>query len=99
MSLPDTVNRNSLRDLSAAQCQVLTRAQLRLLGVNDARITHRVEVRKWQSPTRRVIVLHNGPLTAMQRMWVAVLATGGALCGCALQRPSRERAGKLSEVS
>ena len=38
---------------------------------------------RWQRPARRVLVLHNGPLTYEQRIWVALLASpkGSALGG------------------
>lgn len=39
--------------------------------------------RRWQAPHRQVLVLHNGPLTAEQRIWTASLASppGSALWG------------------
>jgi len=39
--------------------------------------------RLWQAPHREVVVLHNGPLTQAQRIWVAALAapSGSALWG------------------
>jgi hypothetical protein len=42
-----------------------------------------LEARRWQRPAPRVVVLHNGPLTDQQRMWVALLAAppGSALGG------------------
>jgi hypothetical protein len=41
-----------------------------------------VTVGRWQSPARGVFVVHNGPLTALQRDWVALLAAApGSVLG------------------
>jgi len=39
-----------------------------------AHVVAQLEGRRWQRPVRRVVVTHNGPLTALQSQWVAVLA-------------------------
>jgi hypothetical protein len=33
-----------------------------------------VRARRWQSPVANVVVMHNGPLTQSQQMWVSILA-------------------------
>jgi len=40
----------------------------------DGRLRAQLDANRWQAPTRGVVVLHNGPLTEDQRMWVALLA-------------------------
>lgn len=61
---------------------VLTLPQAKeLFGTNSVRAELRT--RRWQRPHRLVVVLHNGPLTRTQRIWVAFLAAphGSALWG------------------
>ncbi|MGH3739484.1 MAG: hypothetical protein ACRDT6_28370 [Micromonosporaceae bacterium] len=60
-------------------------------GLTPDVVRGRVASGRWQRPCRGVLVAHNGPLTAPQREWVAVLAAGrgavlagltaAALCG------------------
>lgn len=46
-------------------------------------IRAQLDAGRWQRPARKVLVLHNGPLTYEQRLWVALLASpkGSALGG------------------
>ncbi|HET8682932.1 MAG TPA: hypothetical protein VFM54_13840 [Micromonosporaceae bacterium] len=62
-----------------AQAGVLTWAQAAAeLGRSRAR--HLVVSGRWRAVCRGVLIAHNGPLTAAQQLWVAVLAAGpGAL--------------------
>ncbi|HSV66659.1 MAG TPA: DUF559 domain-containing protein [Mycobacteriales bacterium] len=73
----------ALLAVATAQDDVLTRAQLRDVGINDDLARGQLRARRWQASGRRVIILHNGPLTARQQLWLAVLTVGpaAALCG------------------
>jgi hypothetical protein len=63
-----------------SQNQVLTRPQaLRFFPVGAIR--HLLESGRWQAPHRGVYVTHSGPLTAVQRRRVAVLASRGYVAG------------------
>lgn len=62
------------------QHQVLSRRQARA-WLSAATIRHRVESGRWQQPHRAVYVTHNGPISAIQRKWIASLATKSALLG------------------
>ena len=71
-----------LDDLRVRQHDVLTSDQL-VLFLELTSVRAQLRRSQWQSPTRGVVVLHNGPLTVGQMRWVAVLAapTGSALWG------------------
>lgn len=58
--------------LAASQDGVLTRAQL-VPHMTPAQITTQLRARRWQPAGRSVVVLHNGPLTERQQVWVALL--------------------------
>jgi hypothetical protein len=77
---------------AARQCGVLTRNQLRAYGVADSQVRAAVAAQRWRSIGRHVVVLHNGPLTAAQRHWVAVLLPGKP---CALAAASAATAAGL----
>ena len=64
------------------QCEVLTSAQA-FQAFSRAFVRVQLAGRRWQSPCRGIVVLHNGPLTDAQRAWVAVLghAPGSVLGG------------------
>ena len=64
------------------QCEVLTAAQA-CDAFSRSFVRVQLTGRRWQSPCRGVVVLHNGPLTIAQREWVAVLghAPGSVLGG------------------
>jgi hypothetical protein len=64
----------ALQDLAILQDDVLTRQQLYECGYTESAIRAGIKVQRWQAFGRRVVVLHNGPLTARQQWWVAVLA-------------------------
>ncbi len=71
-----------LSDVVATQSGVLTTGQAeRLFGV--AAVRAQLRAQRWQRPHHGVIVLHNGPLTAAQRRWLALLVgqRGAALAG------------------
>lgn len=60
-------------DLAAAQCGVLTTGQA-VAAFGEAVLRAQLAGRRWQRPVRGVIVVHNGPLTDQQRIWVALLS-------------------------
>lgn len=62
-----------LRALVERQRGVATRDQLLALGIGSRQIDAADAARRWRAYGRHVIVLHNGPLSASQREWVAVL--------------------------
>jgi hypothetical protein len=66
--------RLALNELARLQDDVLTRRQLYDCGYTESAIRACVRVQRWRTYGRRVVVLHNGPLTTRQRWWVAVLA-------------------------
>ena len=82
--MPKTASppRASLDRLAELQDAVVTRHQLREYGYDFDAVLAQVHARRWQRRGREVVVLHNGPLTARQERWVAVLAQHqGGLAG------------------
>jgi hypothetical protein len=59
--------------LEARRHDVWLRKDLVALG-SDSRIRAQLRAARWQAPFPRVVVLHNGPLTSVQRMWAALMA-------------------------
>ena len=72
---------SEIDELRQRQADVLTRDQVQLFF--EPQTVRRRVGRLWQSHHRQVVVLHNGPLTQAQRIWVAALAApfGSALWG------------------
>jgi hypothetical protein len=62
---------------------ILTRAQLRRAGVSEGRVRADLEAGRWRALNEVVVCTHNGPLTAAQAEWAAVLsaAAPAALAG------------------
>jgi hypothetical protein len=73
----------TLADLARQQDGVVARPQLHALGVTRGHIRNEVRARRWRIVGRRAVILHRGPPTAAQRVWVAVLNAGprAAVCG------------------
>jgi very-short-patch-repair endonuclease len=72
----------SWRDVAAAQAGLLTRTQLRAVGVDRWAVAHRVGTERWQRLSSVVIATTTGACTREQRMWLGVLHAGeGALVG------------------
>lgn len=71
-----------LRRLAARQAAVVSRAQLRALGINRWHVRDQVRARRWHLVGPRVVVLDRGELTIDQRWWLAVLH-GGATAALA----------------
>jgi len=57
------------------QCGVATRQQLVAGGLTAARVEAQVEGGRWRELNEHVLVTHNGPLTAAQRLWAVDLST------------------------
>jgi very-short-patch-repair endonuclease len=74
--LADGAGRRRAAELGHEQGEVASRRQLIAAGVPRWFIRSEVAARRWQEPTGQTVVLHNGPLTAEQKRWVAVLGTG-----------------------
>lgn len=66
----------ALDEFALVQAGVVSRAQLRVAGVDRWQIRNQVQARRWRLIGRRVVVLHRGALSARQRQWVAVLNAG-----------------------
>ena len=81
-----------LAELADRQAGVLTRSQLRGMGVGWDHIETALCARRWRAVGRNVVVLDNAPLTPAQRDWVAVLLPGKL---CALAGPSAAAAAGL----
>ncbi len=65
-----------LDETAAAQEGVVSRAQLRAIGVSRHAIRSQLRARRWIRAGARVVVLQTGSLTRRQRWWVAVLHAG-----------------------
>lgn len=77
------------RDVAAEQAGMVTRDQLRAVGVQRWTVAHRVATERWQQLTPAIVATTTGALTLDQRLWVGVLHAGeGAIIGgvCAAQR-------------
>lgn len=61
--------------IAANQAQVASRRQLIVAGVPRWHIRAEVAAGRWQTPTEQTVLLHNGPLSADARRWIAVLGT------------------------
>lgn len=72
-----------LADVSNRQCGVVTRRQLAARGIGSDDVRAQVRAGRWQVIGRRVVVLHGGPLSATQQLWVHVLSQppGAAVAG------------------
>ncbi len=60
------------------QLGVVRRAQLYESGWTRHHVEHEIRYGRWQLAAPEVVVLHNGPLTYEQRLWVGILHTGSA---------------------
>jgi hypothetical protein len=68
-----------LRQLLVRQEQVITRGQA-LRFISDRTIRHALECGRWRHLHTGIYLTHNGPLTASQRSWLAVLAASDGRC-------------------
>lgn len=78
LAVPDDLDRVVRR-----QAGVLTRQQLRSLGITPSQLRAALAARRWQAFGRNVVIVHNAALTRVQQEWVAVLlpAKTAALAG------------------
>lgn len=67
---------SSWRDLASTQGGLITREQLRLLGLRPWSVSHRVDTERWQLLTPTVIATFTGDLTREQLAWLGVLHGG-----------------------
>lgn len=65
----------ALDDLLAAQDGVLD-TRTALMHMSSDGLRWRIESGRWQQPCRGITVTHSGPLTDLQRLWVATLWAG-----------------------
>jgi hypothetical protein len=70
-----------LSSAAADQAGMLSRAQLRELGVDSDQVRNHIRGGRWQAWGRRVVALNRGPLSDEQISWYAVLDGGD---GCVL---------------
>lgn len=70
-------------ELVREQAGLITRRQLRQLGVSRAHERTQLRAGRWGALNASVLCTHNGPLNRLQMMWAAVLSCRGlvALCG------------------
>jgi len=67
---------SELREIAEAQSGIVSRRQLRALGVERWHVRDQVRAGRWRVIGSRVVVLHGGELTERQHDWVAVLHAG-----------------------
>jgi hypothetical protein len=84
--MPRTLTRpdsSAFEELAFLQDGVLTRSQLLEHGWNHHHVDTALRAGRWAAFGRRVVVLHRGPITTRQLLWIAVLNAGpaGALAG------------------
>jgi hypothetical protein len=61
---------------------VVSRRQLRELGVHSQHVVHHLRALRWRALSPTVIVTHRGPLSRSARQWAAVLgAPAGSVIG------------------
>lgn len=79
---PLTLGVEPASQIAIRQEGVLTHAQA-LGSFSRSHVRHQLASRRWQRPCRGVVIMHNGPLSASQQAWVALLsaAPGSALGG------------------
>ncbi|KAA1418981.1 hypothetical protein F0U44_10980 [Nocardioides humilatus] len=65
------------RGLAAQQAGLVTRAQLRELGIERWTVNHRIATERWAEPSSTVVATTTGALTRRQLMWLGVLHAGG----------------------
>lgn len=72
-----------LARLAAAQCGVVSRAQLATLEITRHHIRSQVVAQRWRPIGPHAVVLHTGPISRAQWRWTAVLhsGTGARLAG------------------
>jgi hypothetical protein len=64
------------QDLAKAQAQMVSRRQLRGVGVTRSEIRHHVRIGRWAVRSGEVLSTTTGPLSNEQRLWLGVLHAG-----------------------
>ena len=70
------LGRHTASRLASAQAGIVTRRQLYRADVPRWLVRRELAVGRWKRTGRQSLVLHNGPLLAESRRWVAVLEAG-----------------------
>lgn len=65
-----------LRELAAAQADVVSRRQLYKAGLTRWQVAAQLKARRWQRLGDQAVCLHNGPVTDEQHEWAAVFQGG-----------------------
>lgn len=65
-----------VEEIAAAQGGIISRRQLRGLGVQEWRVRSQIRARRWKAHGVHAIAIHTGPLDGFASMWVAVLVAG-----------------------
>lgn len=65
-----------IRHLARAQDGLLTRSQLRELGIGSDAVRHRIRSGRWAARAPKVVSLFTGDLSPSQQQWLAVLHGG-----------------------
>lgn len=69
---------DALADLAAAQADVVSRRQVRGLGISRTVVRRELRARRWQRPYPGTYVLFTGPMPPTTRVWAALLYAGQA---------------------
>src|SRR4051795_4218427 len=70
---------SAFAEFARRQSGLLTRRQLRELGIDADYVRNQIAAKRWQACTANVVALHTGPLSGDQVAWLAVL-DGGDRC-------------------
>ena len=62
--------------LAARQAGVITRTQLRQVGVTEMFFEHQLAKQRWTAVEQGIVLLQNAPPTRRQSMWIALLDGG-----------------------
>src|SRR5690606_33576466 len=65
------------KQVAQAQLDMISRGQLRALGIGPNRVRNHLKAGRWTERTSTVISLFTGELTWRQRCWLGVLHAGG----------------------
>jgi very-short-patch-repair endonuclease len=68
--------RTTAARLAREQCGAVSRRQLQAAGVPRWLVRLELRAHRWQGAGQQTVVVHNGPLDAAARRWVAVLEAG-----------------------
>lgn len=69
----------TIATIASQQLGIVSRSQLRAVGVSVEVVRSNINAGRWTALSRRVVALHNGPLSDQQKAWFAVL-DGGPDC-------------------